>query len=455
MTATGRPAQPAASPETKLSRQIGCFDATMLVMGGIVGAGIFINPYVVARQVHTPWLILGAWIAGGVIAMLGAIVYAELGDRMPDVGGQYAYLRAAFHPAVGFAYGWVLLLVIQTGGMAAVTVTFARYFLQLTGWAVPEKVIGVTTLLALTLVNCLGVKPGTRLQSVLMVCKIVAIAALVIVGFSFVQRPFPLAASAPVALPPLNLLSAFGAALVPVMFAYGGYQTANFVAGEIKDPARNLSRALVVGVAGVVVLYAAVNIVMLHTLGAEGLANTTVPATEVMRTVLGHLGVRFIALAIALSSVGFLSQSILTAPRVYFAMAEDGLFFRAMAWVHPATRVPVIAIVVQSVWTAIILLTGRYEQILNYVISMDLLFMALTASCLFIFRRRDRAPKLPGRYRTPGHPFTTAAFILAASAVVLTTIYKYPANTLIGFVILAMGYPAYLFWRKQQQAAAP
>src|SRR5271165_6684107 len=212
-----------------LLRQIGLFDATMLVMGGIVGSGIFINPYVVAQQVHTPWLILGVWIAGGIVAMLGAFVYAELAARRPAVGGQYAYLREAFHPAVGFLYGWVLLLVIQTGGMAAVTVTFARYFIELTGWQISERWIAVLTLTVLTVINCLGVKLGSRVQSVLMLLKIVAIAGLIGAGIFLVRAPHPLLHPVLDRRPSFDLLTAIGAGMVPVLFAFGGWQTANFI----------------------------------------------------------------------------------------------------------------------------------------------------------------------------------------------------------------------------------
>ncbi len=238
----------------------------MLVMGGIVGAGIFINPYVVARQVHSPVLILMVWVAGGVVAMLGAFIYAELAARMPNVGGQYAYLRDAFHPLAGFLYGWVLLLVIQTGGMAAVTITFAKYFLELTGWAVSEKLVAVATIAALTVVNCLGVKAGSRVQSVLMLLKIGAIVMLVAAGLFLVREPYPVTHPVLDRAPSLELLTALGAAMVPVLFAFGGWQTANFIATEIKEPRRNLSRALVLGVAGVIVLYFGVNFVCVRAL---------------------------------------------------------------------------------------------------------------------------------------------------------------------------------------------
>jgi basic amino acid/polyamine antiporter, APA family len=438
-----------------LARRLGLFDTTMLVMGGIVGAGIFINPYVVAQRVHTPALVLGAWLAGGLLALAAAFIWAELADRMPQVGGQYAYLREAYHPLIAFLYGWVLLLVIQTGGMAAVTVTFSRYFLELTGWHATEWQIAVVTLLVLTLVNCLGVRAGGTLQSALMATKILAIALLVGAG-AFLIR------GAHVAWRPLldqpaspDFFSSFGAAMVPVVFAYGGWQTASFVAGEMKDPRRDLPRALVLGVAGVALLYTLVNFVCVRALGVATLAQTKTPASEVMRMAMGPKGATIIALGIAISTLGFLSQSVLTAPRVYFAMADDGVFFRQLAWVHPRTRVPVVAIGAQSVWTMVILFSGRYEKslsyerLLNYVTSIDALFWALTAGCLFILRRRNPQQSA---FRMPGHPYTTALFCLACAGVVANTVYTYPGNTLIGVAILAAGVPMYYIWRRISHA---
>jgi basic amino acid/polyamine antiporter, APA family len=420
----------------------------MLVMGGTVGAGIFINPYVVAQRVHTPWLVLGAWMAGGLIALTGAFIWAELADRMPQVGGQYAYLRDVYHPLAAFLYGWVLLLVVQTGGMAAVTVTFARYFLELTGIHVGDWQIAVLTLLVLTVVNCFGVRAGGTVQSALMVIKIFAIALLVFAGGFLVRGPR--VTWHPMIDQPISsgLFSAFGAAMVPVLFAYGGWQTACFVAGELKQPRRDLPRALVLGVIGVAALYISVNFICVRALGVSGLAETHTPASAVMRLALGQKGATLIALGIAVSTLGFLSQSVLTAPRVYFAMAEDGVFFRQLAWVHPKTRVPVVAITLQSIWTVVILLSGRYEQILNYVTAMDYTFFTLTASCLFLLRKRGPAPG----FSMPGHPWTTAFFCLACASVVLNTFYRYPGNTLIGLAILATGVPVYYIWRRTSRA---
>ena len=442
-------AAPARDSKPTLARQLGLFDATMVVMGGIVGAGLFINPYVVARQVHTHAQILGAWIFGGIVALAGAFIWAELAATLPAVGGQYAYLREAYHPAVAFLYGWVLLLVIQTGGMAAVSITFARYFLELTGMHAPDWLAGSAALAVLTLINCLGVKSGSRTQSALMVMKIIAIATMVIGGLVLAGKHGGEAAGIGGHWSPTS----FGAAMVPVLFAYGGWQTANFVAAEVKEPEKNLSRGLVLGVLGVVLLYTAVNWVCVRSLGASDLAATTTPATAVMRLALGQRGATFIAAAVAISTLGFLSQSILTAPRVYFAMADDGLFLRAVAWLDPRTRVPVVAILLQSIWTIVIALSGRYEQILNYVVSMDFLFFGLTATTIFVFRRRRArglAESVTG-YRVPGHPLTTGLFVAICWWIVANTVYRFPGNSLVGFGLLLAGVPVYWVWRRRNR----
>lgn len=426
---------------TQLARRLGLFDATMIVMGGIIGSGIFMNPAVVARQVHTPFLILGAWALGGLFALAAAFIWAELAALRPDVGGQYAYLREAFHPGVAFLYGWVLLLVVQTGGMAAVAVTFARYFVELTYLPVPSPYLAAIVLATLTVINCLGVRAGSTVQSVLMVLKILAIVMLVVCGFVF-ATPSPAAQTLLDRPASFDLLTAFGSAMVPVIFAYGGWQTATFIAGEIKEPRKNLPRGLILGVAGVVLLYLVANLVYLNVLGNEGLAASSAPASDVMRRALGDFGARIIAAGIAISTAGFLSQSMLTAPRVYYAMAKDGLFFERVGMVHPRTRAPIVAIALQGLLAIVIALLGSYDRILNYVVSVDTIFFGLTACCIFVFRRREGV----GATKVPGHPFTTIAFIAVCWLVVINTVYRYPQNTLIGIGILLAGIPAYWFW---------
>jgi APA family basic amino acid/polyamine antiporter len=432
---------------------LGLFDAVMIVMGGIIGAGIFVNPYVVARQVHTPLLILGAWLLGGLIALAGGFVYAELAARYPQTGGQYAYLREAYHPSIAFIYGWALLLVTQTGGMAAVAVTFSNYFLELTHLPVPNWLVTVFTLLLLTVINCLGVRAGSSTQNLLMALKILALAALVFCGIFFVGAPHGITGPMLDRPASLGLLVAMGAAMTPVMFAYGGWQTASFVAGEMREPRRDLARGLLIGVCGVILLYMTVNFVYVYALGADGLAATETPASSVMRLAFGERGAQLIAVGIAISTLGFLSQGMLTAPRVYFAMAEDGLFFKGVAHLNKRTRVPTVAIALQGACAIVIALSGKYAQILNYVVSVDFIWFGLTGASLFIFRRRTasrenaRAAATTNQFRVPGHPVTTGLFVTACALVVTSTIYKYPGDSIIGLLIVVAGIPVYFFWR--------
>ena len=423
----------------------------MLVMGGIVGSGIFMNPSVVARQVHSPFLILGVWIAGGALALLGGFIWAELATRLPQAGGQYVYLREAYHPAVAFIYGWVLLLVTQTGGMAAVAVTFARYFREISGAPWNDSAIAAVVLLSLTVVNCFGARAGSNVQSALMLTKTAAIAGLVVLGFALGGgrlHPLPLLDREP----SFALLKAIGAAMIPVAFAYGGWQTATFVAGEMRDPARDLSRGLVAGVAGVIALYLSVNLVCLKVLGPSGLAATTTPASAVMRAALGERGAWWIAMGIAVSTLGFLSQGMLTAPRVYNAMARDGLFFERVGRLHPGTGAPVTAIVLQGLASMAIAWSGSYERILNYVVSVDFISFALTAYALFRLRRNRRESGAV-LYRAPGHPWTTGIFVVVCAAIVASTVAADPANTARGWGLLLTGLPVYWYWSRSRRSS--
>jgi APA family basic amino acid/polyamine antiporter len=442
--------KPPQTVETQgLARRLTAFDATMLVMGGIIGSGIFVTPAEVARHVGTPLLIVGVWVLGGLVALAASFVYAELAVRRPEVGGQYAYLRDAYGPMPAFLYGWALLLVIQSGGMAAVAITFARYFADLVQLPVSDNLLAVGVLALLTVINCLGVRSGSNVQSGLMVLKILAIAALVVIGLLF--APAATAHPEPATSGSLSGMAEVGAAMTPVMFSYGGWQTASFCAGEMRDPRRDVARGLLFGVAGVILLYTAVAFVCVHALGPTGLANSRTPATDVMRLAVGERGATFIGIAVTISTLGFLSQGMLTAPRVYFAMAEDGLFFRSVARVSASTRVPVVAIVLQGVAAAVIALSGTFGQILSYVVSVDFIFFGLTGLALFVFRRRN--PGQPVTFKAPGHPFTTGFFVLACWAVVVATVVNNPVNALIGYAILAAGVPACLYWQRKNRRA--
>jgi len=434
----------------KPRRQLGLFDAIMIVMGGIVGAGIFANPSEVAHRVHTPFLILGVWVLGGFIAMCGAFIWAELATRLPGTGGQYLYLREAYHPSVAFVYGWGLLLVTQTGGMAAVAVIFSSYFRALTGVAWNDSAIAAVVLLILTGINCLGARAGSNVQSALMLLKIGAITALVILGFALGGGSLK---SGPLLAQPVSygLLKSIGSAMVPIAFTYGGWQTATFVAGEMRDPRRDLSRGLLLGVAAVVGLYLAVNLACLRVLGPAGLDATTIPASDVMRIALGERGAQWIAVGIVISTLGFLSQSMLTGPRVYYAMARDGLFFESVGKLSRRSSAPVVAIVLQGIAAIVIACSGTYGEILNFAVTVDFIFFGMTAASLFILRQRQIGSD-SAIYRVPGHPFTTILFVLSCAGIVGSAIVASPANSAIALCIMLAALPVYYYWSRFRRA---
>ena len=434
----------------KPRRQLGLFDAIMIVMGGIVGAGIFANPSEVAHRVHTPFLILGVWVLGGFLAMCGAFIWAELATRLPGTGGQYLYLREAYHPSVAFMYGWGLLLVTQTGGMAAVAVIFSSYFRALTGLVWNDSAIAAAVLLILTGINCLGARAGSNVQSALMLLKIGALAALVILGFTLGGGSLK---SGPLLAEPVSfgLLKSIGSAMVPIAFAYGGWQTATFVAGEMRDPRRDLSRGLLLGVAAVVGLYLAVNLACLRVLGPAGLDATTIPASDVMRIALGERGAQWIAVGIAISTLGFLSQSMLTTPRVYYAMARDGLFFEGVGKLSRYSRAPVVAIILQGIAAIVIACSGTYGEILNFTVTVDFIFFGMTAASLFILRRRQVGSDT-AIFSVPGHPFTTILFVLSCAGIVGSAIIASPGNSAIALCIMLAAVPVYYYWSRFRRA---
>jgi APA family basic amino acid/polyamine antiporter len=431
----------------KLLRQLGARDAALIVMGGIIGTGIFMTPSVVAQRVHGVALIMAAWIAGGIVVMLGAFVFAELAARRPHDGGFYAYLRDAFHPVLAFSYGWTLLLVSQSGGAAAAAVTFAAYFVPLTGIHIDVRLLAALAVAFFTLVNALGVRAGTTTQNWLMMLKIAAIAGLVLLGL---LAPHGGGAAAPAGIPAggsLAALAALGFALVPVMFSYDGYQTANFMTAELKQPERTLPRGLIYGVLLVLVLYLAVNAVDLLVLGPAKLAATATPASAVAQAALGPIGARIMAAIITLSALGFLSNQILTSPRIYFQMAADGLFFKALGRIDPRTHVPTIAIALQGAVTLAIALFNGYGQIVNAVSGVDFVFFGLGALALFVFRKRDRGTQLERvNPMVPGHPWTTLVYLVVFVALILDEIVSAPYDAAWALGVLLSSVPVYTYF---------
>jgi APA family basic amino acid/polyamine antiporter len=443
---------------TTYARYLGLMSGTLAVVGGIIGAGIFRNSSVVAARVKTAELTLFVWGLGGIVALAGAFCFAELGARKPNAGGSYVYLRDAFGPLPAFLYGWALLLVISTGAIAGVAMTFASYsaeLLHLPGDL--HQPLGVGAIALLSAVNYIGVKPGAIAQNVLTVLKLAGLGLLIGVGlFKALPEGAPEATRLlPHATDPtgFNVAIAIGSALVPVLFTYGGWQQTNYVAEEMVDAERNLPRALTLGVCVVVLVYLAANLAYLRVLGPPALAASEAPAADAMRIVLGDTGAKLIAAAIAFSTFGFLGLVIMVTPRVYQAIAADGLFLPAFANLHPIHRTPTRAIALQAGWSIVLALSGSYGQLVDYVVFADWIFFGLTVATLFVYRRRDRRSGSPtGKgFRTPAYPFVPALFVIAAAFVVVSSVAANPPNALVGSALLIAGIPVFYFWKHRSR----
>lgn len=439
--------------------RLGTFSGTMLVVGGIIGSGIFLSPAVVAQRVGTASLTLGAWGLGALVAIIGGFIYAELGARKPLAGGTYVYMREAWGPLPAFLYGWALFLVIGTGAIAAVAVSGASYFASLVGWPTESiRPLAIALMTLLTALNVVGVRMGATAGNILTVLKLAAIALLIFAAFALTPKhalPDHIAHAVAVTPPAMGMATvlAMGAALVPVLFSFGGWQQTNAVAEELVDPSRTLPRALIIGVLLVAAIYLTVNLAYIRALGVNGLAASTAPAADTMSVYLGDTGRTLIGFGIVTSTVGFLSMVILMSARVYQAMAADGLFFRSMAKLHPRTRTPVSALVAQWVVALVLLLTGTYGQLLDNVVFADWIFFGATAAALFVLRARDGANVDRTHSRTPWHPFTTLVFIAAAVYVMIGSIASNPGNAARGAGLLLLGVPVYWYWRRQSNLA--
>ncbi len=427
----------------------------MVVIGGIVGSGIFINPYLVARTLDTPALVLGAWIAGGAIALAGAFAYAELGQRMPKAGGQYVYLSEAWHPLVGFLYGWALLFMIETGAMAAVAMAFAQYALRLAGQ--PDDLVlllAIAAIVLLSVINYVGVTPGSRVLNVFVMLKVAALGVIILLAMWGPSSPEWLSAGRldDASLTKGSTLAAFGAALIPILFAYGGWQNANYVAEEMRDARKHLPRALILGTSIVVVIYLLANVAYLRTLGLTGLAATETPAADAAARWLGSGGAQFVSAAIAISTFGFLDLAILAPTRVYYAMAKDGAFLPSVAKLHPRFQTPGNAILLQSFWAIVLLFTGKYGDLLNTVVFADWIFFGLTVAGLFVLRRRDgslrRRIGAPDGFRTPGYPWLPALFVLVSIVVVYSVVREAPLRAAAGAGLLLIGVPVFYLFKR-------
>lgn len=432
-----------------LPRRLTLLDTTLLVVGGIIGTGVFFNSSNVAQRVHTPGLILTAWLIGGAIALIGALSYAELGAMMPQVGGEYAFLREGLHPLVAFLYGWALLLVISTGAIAAVTMKFAETLATLApalNTPLKIKLTGLAALWGLAAVNYFGVKPGALVQNVFTSGKLIALAVLIALGFS-TRLPSHLT------LHPFiaggyegSLIIAMGAALAPILFSYGGWQNSTYTAGEIINPQKTVPRASIIGILIVIAVYLAANIAYLRVLPADAIRATGTLATDTAQKLIGDAGARFVSVAIVVSTFGFIDMTMLTAPRVFYAMARDGLLFGAAAYIHPKHKTPSVVLAFYTALTSVMMLAGSYDALLSYATFGDWIFFGSTVLSVFTLRRKY--PELPRPYKVWGYPVLPALFVIVAFTFVIINFIANQPQTSYGLVLILTGIPAFYFFRR-------
>ena len=424
-------------------RSLRPWDAALIVVGGIIGGGIFLNPGIAAQRTDSGLTLLLMWVGAGVLTLIGALCYAELGARRPQAGGSYVYMREAFGPLAGFLFGWTMLLVIYSGSSAAVATIFASYACALFGlppaaWGLP---LTVGALVIVAGLNLFGLKLGAQIQNLFALLKLLAVAALVACGLFLAGAGHGQVLSAD---PARHGVGFMGAAL-PVLFAYSGFTYLNNLAGEIHDPQRTLPRALMLGMLLVIVAYVLVNVAYLAVLGHAGLAASHAPAADVMQQVFGPIGARVIALGVAISALGFCNITLVAGARVLQVMGEDGLFFRSVARLHPRYHTPNIALLLLIAWSIVLTLSGTYGQLLDYATFGDWLACAVGVSTLFWYRRHDDAT---ARFRVPGYPLLPLIFIAVIAWVVLATMRDNPMNAGIGLAIIAAGAPVYFIWRR-------
>jgi basic amino acid/polyamine antiporter, APA family len=408
-----------------------------MVAGTIIGASIFVQPSEIARYLDTPAEIMLVWVSCGVLTLFGALVCAELASAFPQTGGLYIFLRDTFSPAAGFLWGWAMFWTMHSGIIAAIATVFARYaahFLPLG----PDgtQVVAVLAIVALTVLNYFGVKAGSRVQTVLTGAKLAAIVVIVVVGFGG-------AAHAPATVPPAPSaggISDFLLAMVAGLFAYGGWHMVTYTAGETVTPSKTIPLALMGGVAVVTACYVLLNLVYLAVLPIDVIRTSTRVAAEAADAVVGRGGSAFMAGLVMMSSLGALTGIVLAGPRVYYSMANDGLAFRWLGYIHPVHRTPSRAIVAQGIWSSVLAATGAYRALFSRVIYTEWLFFALMAAGLFVLRRR---PGYDPPYRTWGYPVVPVVFILASLAIVANQVYRQPVEAAVGLGLVAAGLPLY------------
>ena len=465
----------------KLIRGLSLLDSILLLASGIIGSGIFLTASDVAVNTRTPALFLSIWLIGMVITMLACFAFAEMGAMFPEAGGQYIYLREAFGELTAFLYGWMIFTVSVTGTIAALGAGFAKYIAKIfpalsaehvsfvihfprlshryfdssyTLSITREHLVALAAIALLTAVNVVGLRRGAVLQNITMWTKFAAIAALVIFGFwlgkgSWAHYSSPLKTSA--AAP--SFMTSIGVALIAVFWAYDGWVYITWVAGEVKNPQRNLPRSLVLALLIVGALYLAINAVYLYALPLTDVAANPAVAQAAAVSMFSAGVARWLSLMIAVSCFGAMATAIMCGARVYYAMAEDGIFFRALAKVSPRWRTPARSLVLQGVWAGVLALSGRYEALFTYVMFMMVLSYALTVAALFVLRRK--MPDAPRPYRCTGYPWLPALYVLIGIAWTVNVIVEKSTEAMWGTVIVGLGTPFYLYWKRSNRKAKP
>lgn len=448
---------------TGLVRGLSTLDGALLTIGSVVGTGIFLTTSDMARVLPHPGLILLVWLAGGLLTLAGALTYGELGTMFPRAGGLYHFVKEAYGPLWGFLYGWTAFLVIMSGGIAAIGVAFGEYLGSFLPFFSPGNVLGsmplggwtwtlsggqvaaVGAIVVLTAVNHLGLKEGAWVQNVLTVLKIGAILGLGALGLLVPAQAAP-RLLAPVGGVPGGLLAAFGVAMIAALWTYDGWYGLTCSAGEMRNPGRSLPLGLILGTLVVTVMYLLLNLAYLRALPVSAMAGAPRVAEAAAAALFGPAGARIVSLVVLVSAFGCLSATILYSSRIYLPMAEDGLFFRSLARVHPRYRTPVASLWAQSGWSALLALSGTYSQLYTYVIFASVVFHAMTAAAVFILRRRR--PDHPRPYRAWGYPVVPALFILACLLLIGNTLKESPVESLWGLGFVALGLPAYALFRR-------
>ena len=456
---------PAEKPQPTLVRGLSLLDSVLLLVGGIIGSGIFLTAGQIASEVRRPAIFLLVWLAGGVITLLACFAFGELGSMFPDAGGQYVFLREAYGELPAFLYGWMIFTVSVTGTVAALAVGFAEYLgaalaadfhaplITVAGWSLTRgNLIALTAIAVLTTVNVLGLRRGAILQNVATWLKFAAIAAFVLLGLSIGKGSWTHLSGA---MPVVNRspITAIGVALIAVFWALDGWVYITWVAGEVKDPRRNLPRAMVLGVATVTVIYVAINFVYIYALPIERIAPETTIAQAAAVALFSPAAATWLSALIAVSCFGAMSVAILSGGRVYYAMARDGLFFRRMAEVHPRWRTPAFSLIAQGVWAGVLALSGRYDQLFTYVMFMMVLSYAATVVGLFVLRRK--LPDAPRPYRCTGYPWLPLLYVIIGGLFALNAAVERPKEALAGGAIVLLGVPGYVYWTRTKLRAAP